>query len=280
MLKKGLYFVFAVILSTAFAIILHGNLPGGVGADVNFDSLLVVTFGFQVVASLYFVVLYTQFGLVELLAGSRSSRSKFETGIRFGLAIGLISFVGMFEPQPGAPYTGDFAIRQFWVGFGDLLPVLFCCLILSVIISSKKETKAEQPVYPWQKRLAGIAIIAAIFFAERMFSYSIGITHSDFATDPIPHYIWALAFGLTIGIIVDMLRPYFSAKGSVFSPNLSVLTIGLNWIWFNSFIGLISKGMILSMLSRSMADTIAIYAAVVLVTVYLQAEKKLIPVHS
>jgi hypothetical protein len=274
MLKKGLYFVFSVILSTAFAIVLHTYLPGGVGAASNFDGLLVVKFGFQFVAALYFVVLCSQAGLAELVAGSRSSRSKLETGIRFGLAFGLIYFVGMFEPQPGTPYTGDFANLQFWVGLGDMLAILFSCLVISFIVSSKKEDKSSKAAFPWQKRIISILSIAVIFFTERLFSYSTGITISDFATTPIPIYIWTIAFGLSIGIIVDILRPYFGVEGSIFSPKLSVLTIGLNWIWFNSFIGLISKGMILSMLSRSMVDTIAIYVAVVLVTAYFQVEKK------
>ena len=282
MFKKILYFAFSVIAATAFAIILHGLLPGGVGADRAFDSILVLALGFPAVAILYFAVLYTQCGLAEIIFGSRLNLSKIETALRFGLPFGLIYFVGMFEPQPGTLYNTNFAAQQFWVGLGDMLPVLMGCILFSVIIIHKAQKNNVPPVknaIPFQRRILTVLIVAGIYILERIICYHIGITTSHYAIYPWPVYIWTILFGFTLGIIVDMLLPFIYVEGSIRAFELAVLTIGLNWIWFNNFISLISKGALLTMLSRSTADVIAIYFAVVLIKFSFEANRKNLPLH-
>ena len=57
-----------------------------------------------------------------------------------------------------------------------------------------------------------------------------------------------------------MLEPIYSVyderKRGI---HILILSLGINWIWFNLFIGLIYKGMWVKMLLRGVSDVFAIY---------------------
>lgn len=57
-----------------------------------------------------------------------------------------------------------------------------------------------------------------------------------------------------------MLEPIYSVyderKREI---HILILSLGINWIWFNQFIGLIYKGMWVKMLLRGVSDVFAIY---------------------
>ena len=57
-----------------------------------------------------------------------------------------------------------------------------------------------------------------------------------------------------------MLEPIYSVyderKRGI---HILILSLGINWIWFNLFIGLVYKGMWVEMLLRGVSDVFAIY---------------------
>lgn len=59
-IKENCFGIFCVLMSAIIAILVHALLPSpGVSLSVDeFDGILVQKFGFPIVASLYFIILY------------------------------------------------------------------------------------------------------------------------------------------------------------------------------------------------------------------------------
>ena len=72
---------------------------------------------------------------------------------------------------------------------------------------------------------------------------------------------YGLAFGL-MSVLLEMVHPTIQPIRKVLEVH--VLCIGVNWIWFNCFMGLILKGMFAKMFLRSGVDVVFITAGAVL----------------
>lgn len=254
------------------AILVHALMPSP-GATMNtedFDSLLVKTFGFPVVASSYFIILYLHICIVVRYFGARSSLEPKKIGLRFGAAFALIYFMGMqevvVEGSPFSSWGADFVMYQLFMGLGDAVPALLLCAIIAVFILEKKQGENKQPLRRMKHNVLIIGAIAAAFFTSRMLGYMIGYIGSDMKRYPIPVMLWTIIFGLVLGISYILLRPIYDHETSVSDWNITVMTLGINWIIFNSFIGMILAGTMIQMLIRSGVDVAAVY----LVTLFLE----------
>ena len=99
-------------------------------------------------------------------------------------------------------------------------------------------------------------MIAASFFAWRMAGYLTGIVDSELAQYPVPVVVWTAGFGVLLGLGDCLLNPSFenSRQGKLMGP---FLTMGVNWIWFNCYIGLIAAHTFGFMVLRAGADVLA-----------------------
>jgi hypothetical protein len=80
-----------------------------------------------------------------------------------------------------------------------------------------------------------------------------------------------MIFGLVLGCCYVLLYPLFGRERNqlAISVNLVVLTIGANWMIFNSFIGLIFNGYMLQTLLRSGIDAAVLFLISLVVSKYL-----------
>lgn len=111
-----------------------------------------------------------------------------------------------------------------------------------------------------------VLFIAAAFVTMRTFGYETGIITSDRFLAPFPVYVWTVIFGSVLGWVYVILYPVYS-RGSnrqLLSFKLCILTIGINWIIFNSFIGFIFAGTMPQMLLRSSMDVLSLFISSVL----------------
>ena len=262
-----------VILAAVIAILVHALLSGSdVGAvEDTFDSPLVQLVGFPVVASAYFVILYLQILFVIRCYQRRSPLSKAQTGLRYGAAFGLIYLIGMQEvmlsASPYQTYGIDFIVYEIFMGLGDAIPAFVLCLTISTMYvgglhrdTPLANRENDLTIRDAKRKIFIVMLVAAGFFLQRMTGYMIGYIESDIQSCPLPTLIWALLFGLTFGIAYIMLEPIYSVyderKRGI---HILILSLGINWIWFNLFIGLIYKGMWVKMLLRGVSDVFAIY---------------------
>jgi hypothetical protein len=253
-----------IICSAAFAIFVHAIFPASVEVD-KLDGLLVKLLGFQVVGVGYFLLLYIQCTAAVRYIMRRTSVSNLQTGVRTGISFALVYLIGMQEVMVGSsPYSAyglDYIRYEFFMGLGDAIPVFVLCLVVAVFTGKSKATVAAGKMGRMGSLLT-VAIIAAGFLIERTMGYETGIVLSEHNTNAIPCYTWTALFGIVLGCIYVIMYPVLNGGykwGNV--PVRFALIIGVNWIIFNSFIGMILKGVISQMLLRSSMDVIALLIA-------------------
>lgn len=149
-IKENCFGMFCVLMSAIIAILVHALLPSpGASLSVDaFDGVLVQKFGFPIVASLYFIILYLHILIVIRTVGVQATIPKRQMGIRFGLSFGCMYLVGMQEvvvsASPCDTYGIDFVLYQLFMGLGDAIPVLLLCVLVcgfSGIDIKDKKTK-------------------------------------------------------------------------------------------------------------------------------------------
>ena len=271
-IKKMVISLICILGASIVAILVHALMPSP-GGTINidaFNSLLVQKFGFPVVASSYFIFLYLHILIVLLCFGLKSNMGNKKIGLRFGAAFALIYFMGMqevvIESSPFSSWGFGFVSYQFFMGLGDAIPAFILCIVITALIFSKKKNEISLKPQPNKGKLLSIGVIALTFFGERTIGYIVGYVDSDIEKFPIPVLIWTAIFGIIYGIAFILLYPIYSEhKGSLMSSiNILVFTLGINWMIFNSFIGMIFAGTLMKMLLRSGVDAAAIFIVMIL----------------
>lgn len=257
--------ILTILCSAAFTIAAHAIMPAPVD-EGRFDSVLVTILGFPGVAVSYFLILYTQCTLAVRYIGNRTKVSNLQTGIRFGLSFALIYLFGMqevmVEASPFTTYGFEFIKYQFFVGVGDAVPVFILCMVIALFTINNDAKEATLKNIRITERLSAISIIAAGFLIERTAGYEMGIIQSNCEAYTVPCYIWTALFGMILGYVYTLLYPVLlSERKRIHVPVRFILIIGLNWILFNSFMGLIMKGAMPQALLRSGLDVIILFIA-------------------
>ncbi|MFX4262258.1 hypothetical protein ACOBQJ_08650 [Pelotomaculum propionicicum] len=263
----------AIILAASITIIVHAVLPAGVNEE-NFDSVLVKLLGFPVVAASYFVLLFTHCVVVMRYIGKQSNAPKLQIGICFGLAFAILYFFGMqevaVEASPFSEWGFAFVSYQFFIGVGDAIPALLLCVAVAYFTLDNWKTRLPVQTLSGTEKIKAVALITVAFLAERAIGYETGIITSNCNTYPIPCYIWTILFGMVLGCCYVVLYPVLAGEQNklLLSFKLAVLTIGVNWIIFNSFMGLILSGVMPQMLLRSGIDVAVFFLSCLVINTF------------
>ncbi len=271
--KRFLINVVGIILASAFAIVIHAVLPAPVD-EIIFDGFFVRLFGFPAVAISYFLILFIHCAVVLQSFGSKSGLPKLEIGFRFGMAFALLYLMGMqevvVEASPFNAWGYDYVLYQLFMGLGDAIPVLLLCLTLSCFISRPIKKSISINYLNFWRKATIVGLFSSSFFIQRVIGYVTGLVESNISTYPLQTYIWTVLFGAILGCAYIILYPVFATERKIlpFTIKLSLITIGLNWIIFNSFIGLIFSGTMIQMFIRSGMDLIVFFLVSLLVFEY------------
>ena len=264
----------AVVLAAAFAIVVHAALPAPVD-DLAFDSSLVQLFGFPVVAVSYFLALFTHCAVVVHAFGRRSTVPRLATGYRFGLAFALLYLFGMqevvVEASPFTVWGFDFVAYQFFMGVGDALPGFLLCTSVAYVSLVTSERHVPGKTLDTRDEFVIVATITLSFFVQRTIGHATGIVDSNTGSYPIQTLLWTALFGAALGCAFIVLYPVFASERRpiVLSLRLVLLTIGVNWMLFNGFIGLIFSGTMPQMLLRSGLDIAVMWLTSLVVLRYV-----------
>ena len=231
-------------------------------------------------STFYFILLFTHCAVSVRYIGLRTNASKLQTGIRFGIAYALIYIFGMQEIvldySPFSSWGFEFVRYQFLIGIGDGIPALLLCLIISYFTLKNNNQNKTIPTLNLAENIKVIAIIMFTFLLERLFFYQTGLINSECASYLLPCYIWTGMFGVMIGYIFVILYPllsYGADRALWVLPLRFILTIGLNWTIFNSFMGLIIKGIMPQMLLRSGLDVVGLFLILIVLQKYILNRK-------
>lgn len=262
-----------IIISTILAIIVHALMPAT--ADVTkFDSIFVKWFGFTAVAVFYFIVLFTQCSISVGYIGRRANMPKLQVGIRFGIAFAITYLIGMQEVMlKGSPFSAwgmKFVKYQFIMGLGDGIPTMLLCFTIAFLTLTNNRIGNQIQKLSLTKNIEAILIIAIAIFIGRAIGYESGLIANYASLYPVGCYLWTGCFGLSMGFIYVILHSLLGlGKKHNCIPLRFVATIGVNWIIFNCFIGLIIKGFMPQMLFRSGVDVTILFISSVIIDKYI-----------
>lgn len=272
--KEIIVSTLVIILAASITIIIHAVMPAGVNAE-NFDSVLVKHLGFPAVAASYFVLLFTHCVVVMRYFGKQSNVPKLQIGIRFGLAFAILYFFGMqevvVEVSPFREWGFAFVSYQFFMGVGDAIPALLLCVAVAYFTLDNRNTRLPVQALSRTEKIKAVALVTVAFLTERAIGYETGMITSNCNTYPVPCYIWTVLFGMVLGCCYVALYPVLAREKNklLLSIKLAVLTVGVNWIMFNSFIGLILSGVMPQMLLRSGIDVAVFFLSCIVICKYL-----------
>lgn len=263
--KTILFILAACILAIVSKIL----LPSDVNVE-DFNSILVMKLGFPIVASLYFVMIYSHNAIIAKYLTSKSELSNIQCGLRTGLSFGLIYLFGMeevvVEASPFAVWGMPFIVYQLVMGIGEAVMSLLLCICISCFVVPKNDVDKKAEKESSRNKFFAIVIITISFFIERLVLYKTEIISSDINTYPVPTLIWTVIFGVVLGLCFCMLYPISACKENPVKNCLkvSILSIGLCWIGFNLFIAFIYKDSIIDILIRCLTDVLFLSGASVL----------------
>ena len=242
----SLLVLFLCVMTT---ILLHAILPAKV-SEASLDGALVRRFGFPMIATLYFAVLYAQCTLVLFGFRKNLADDRIRTGLLIGTSYALLYMIGMQEIiiDSGSltAWDKDYVIYQLLIGLGDAIPVILLNLIICMLLCCRGE-KAERRVEDGM--FLNAVVFAVVVGTLRLLESKANVIHNCYAAYPWPVSAWGYALGLTFGISYGLVGKITRKRNS-----LMLVGLGINWIVFNSFIGVIKKGALVDALLRGVLD--------------------------
>ena len=254
---QGVKFSLIILAGTVFAVLLHQLHHDPLMTLTTKAKSIIITSGyFPPVAFASLVVAFCIMGFVFLAIQKTLHGTKLYKGTLFGVALGGMYLVGMFEVYVVYPVS---FFGEFYTGLVDGSGILLMSLLLGkyMAVDMPDGERPSRPVFP------AIVIIPVIYVLIRYFSYAVLHIESSYSTEPLATFIWTLGMGCWIGFMYLLVGRGVRHENPVKQAMVfGGLVFGINWIIYNLFTLLFIKVPVLDLLSRSILDALAIIAGV------------------
>lgn len=226
--QTGWKILLLALLGALSAAGLHQIIPASPSMDVPFGPL-VEAVGFPAVVVGYFIVTFALLLAVFVLIEERLTGTKLSKGLRYGLGMGLVWYVGLLE---ASSLAGTTLAAEGIMAIADVIPVIGICILLALWAGTDSPAKTVRPPAWWS-----ILLIALAYCLGRLLIYIVFRLESGYASRTAETLFWTGAMGLSIGAAYKLL-----AGGLV--PNtprekllwFGLAFFGLNWWIFNLFV--------------------------------------------
>ena len=247
-----------IVVCAAIAIVVHAALPAKVDEEL-LDGVLVLRFGFPAVAVAYFLILFAQCSVSVAVSWSTAQTPPLRHGLTLGLAFAVLYIIGvqeiMVETSPFPAWGSDFVVYQAIIGLGDAIPVIILCAITGALLANGRPRTAVGHRCSLAPMLAVTLTVGTVRWAVS----ALGIIQNCLAEYPTAVVAWGYLLGLGFGIGYVLLRRTNQAVNAVV-----IFGVGLNWLVFNSFIGLVFSGTMADALLRGAIDAFALGLSITL----------------
>ena len=197
-------------------------------------SALVDRFGFGAVVMVWIALAFTGMGLVFLFWARRMAGGGRAKGLRYGLGLGLMILVAMFE---GVGLLGTPLIGELVMGLADAVPIFLMIAALGWTLASDSpdgQARGRPPV------LLVLAVFALVYGLGRTGVQMLGLIESGLAERPLPSLIWPFAMGTAIGVLFlavsDVMRGLSRATAAL---AFGLGAFGANWALFMTFVPMV-----------------------------------------
>lgn len=232
-MPRPLIFVLIITLCGALDIALH-MAGGDLMPMPSVFSALVNRFGFGAVVMVWIALAFSGMGLVFLAWARRVAGSGRQKGLRYGLALGLMILVAMFEGVGllGTPLAGELAM-----GLADAVPIFLMITLLGWTLTADSPAAAghgRRPVWPV------LLAFALVYGFGRTGVQMLGLIDSGLAQRLLPSLIWPFAMGAAIGVLFlalgDALRGLSRGTAAL---AFGLGAFGVNWALFMVFVPMV-----------------------------------------
>ncbi|MFN4098451.1 MAG: hypothetical protein ACK4GT_01620 [Pararhodobacter sp.] len=258
-MPSPLIFLLIVALCGALDVGLH-MAGGDLMPMPSAFSPLVNRFGFGTVVMVWIMLAFTGMGLVFLFWARRMAGSGRAKGLRYGLALGLMILIAMFE---GVGLLGTPLIGELAMGLADAVPIALMIILLGWTLapdSPEADTRGRRSVLPI------LVVFALVFGLGRTGVQLLGLIESGLAGRVLPSLIWPFAMGAAIGVlflaVTDALRDL--SRGSV-ALAFGLGVFGFNWALFMTFVPMVFPDALADTALRVGLDILFVSGAALLV---------------
>ncbi len=226
-------FLLIVALCGALDVLLHVAVGDLMPLPAEF-SPLVERFGFNAVVLVWIALAFTGMGLAFLFWARRMTGSGLSKGLRYGLALGLMIQVAIFE---GVGLLGTPFLAELVMGLADAVPIFLMILLLGWRLAPSSPPAAPVPVSAGPRTLL---IFALIYGGGRIGAQMLGIIDSGLDGGAVATILWSFAMGAAIGLVWLMLadlRRGMPRSAAALAFGLGVY--GVNWALFMTFVPMV-----------------------------------------
>lgn len=235
-MPRRLVFLFIVALCGALDIALH-MAGGDLMPMPSAFSPLVDRLGFSMVAAVWIALAFTGMGLVFLFWARRMTGSGLTKGLRYGLALGLMILIAMFE---GVGLLGTPLIGELAMGLADAVPIALMITLLGWMLAPDSP---EADVRGGPSVLPVLVVFALVFGLGRTGVQLLGLIESGLAERPLPSLIWPFAMGAAIGVLfLTMANALRDASRGSAALAFGLGVFGASWALFMSFVPMVFPG--------------------------------------
>ncbi len=257
---RSVIFLLIVALSGALDVGLH-MVAGGLMPMPSEFSALVNRFGFAPVVIVWIVLAFIGMGLVFLFWARRMAGKGLAKGLRYGLALGFMILVAMFE---GVGLLGSPLIGEFVMGLADAVPIALMIMLLGWTLAADGPDAPEQRGF----RVWPVLIVFALVYGlGRTGVQALGIIDSGLAERLLPSLIWPFAMGAAVGVLylalTDVMRR-MSRTGATLAFGVGIF--GANWALFMAFVPMVFPGALVDTALRVSIDILLVTGAALLVS--------------
>lgn len=232
-MPRLLIFLLIVAICGALDIALH-MVGGDLMPMPSVFSPLVNQFGFSTLAAAWIALAFTGMGLAFLFWARHMVGSGWPKGVRYGLALGLMILIAMFE---GVGLLGTPLIGELVMGLADAIPIALMIALLGWKLAP------DSPNVDACGRLPGLLVLvvfALVFGFGRAGIQYLGLIESGLTERALPSLFWPFAMGAATGVlflaVTDALRD-LSRVSAALAFGLGVF--GVNWALFMSFVPMV-----------------------------------------
>ncbi|MCR6106969.1 hypothetical protein HXA34_11780 [Salipaludibacillus agaradhaerens] len=171
---------------------------------------------------------FSVFSLVFLFVQKRLPGKKLKKGFLYGLSIGGLYFIGMFE---SALLFDTTVFTELLMGLPDFVSFVISGTLLGMAVGTDRVQKSSN------HNVLVVVIIALFYVSGRYFAYTLLDISSVYDIKPAGTFFWTLGLGLWVGTTYFLMQPENREQPIAFQGLFfGAIIFGLNWSMNHAFL--------------------------------------------
>jgi hypothetical protein len=242
--------LFSVVACAVLDVILHRLFAPRI--EYNFPPSVFVEKGLFLPAASVALILWfgTLTGVFSLIQ-HRLPGDKAMKGWRYGIAFGVLCFLGIFEMSI---IFDSSAVDELRTSVADAISILMLGIFLGRFAGTDSQNARKESKIGWRS----IIPIPLAFLIGRYFGYGIVHIMSAYTQKPIATFLWTLGIGCWIAVTLFLLKERDQKSSAVRAFRFGFLIFGSYWLIYNLFVLVFVRVSVLDIFARVIIDVLSV----------------------